>query len=166
MWSQTHTHTHANAWKKLKLHKPQEPNIAVAHFSTGLWLLKIEVLCKVKKKSVKEFSCYLLYRFFWDDFMDFWIWKKLMLHQLSNACTCRSIYWTSTTSVATSGCRAMYRNCVKIKHKIKCWVSIIQQEKAILINPLCDLRLLELLTKILCFNIILQFYLFYIVNNI
>ncbi len=165
MWSQTHTHMQTHR-KKIKLHKPQEPNIAVAHISTGLWLLKIEVLCKVKKKSVKEFSCYLLYRFFWDDFMDFWIWKKLMLRQLSNACTCRSIYWTSTTSTATSGCRAMYRNCVKIKHKIKCWVSIIQQEKAILIDPLSDLRLLELITKIFVMFQYNTTMLFYIVNNI
>lgn len=32
-----HTHTHMQIHgKKLKLHKPQEPNIAMAHFSTGL----------------------------------------------------------------------------------------------------------------------------------
>lgn len=38
------THTHADTWQKQRLHKPQEPNIAVAHFLTG-------VFAKKKKKS-------------------------------------------------------------------------------------------------------------------
>lgn len=33
-----HKHTHADTRHKQKLHKPQEPNIAVTHFLTGLFL--------------------------------------------------------------------------------------------------------------------------------
>ncbi len=162
----TNTHTHANTRKKTKVAQATGTKHSSGTHLDWVMTSKNRGSLQSKKKSVKEFSCYLLYRFFWDDFMDFWIWKKLMLRQLSNACTCRSIYWTSTTSTATSGCRAMYRNCVKIKHKIKCWVSIIQQEKAILIDPLSDLRLLELITKIFVMFQYNTTMLFYIVNNI
>ncbi len=50
----THTHTHMQIHgKKQKLHKPQEPNIAVAHFSTGLCVTSKNKGSLQRKKKVQ-----------------------------------------------------------------------------------------------------------------
>lgn len=77
-----HTHMQIHA-KKQKLHKPQEPNKAVAHFSTGLCMSpKNKGSLQRKKSSVQGFSCYWLYRVFWDDFGDgkSWCYISYQIH--------------------------------------------------------------------------------------